>query len=44
MMNSQRSDAEKVKLMEEGKQVGINEIIRCNKVINNSTVWNNKYV
>ena len=38
MMNSQRSDAEKVKLIEEGKKVGINEVIRCNKVINNSNV------
>ena len=27
MMNSQRSDAEKIKLIEEGKQIGINEFI-----------------
>ena len=30
MMNSQTSDAEKVKLIEEGKKIGINEVIRCN--------------
>ena len=29
MMNSQRSDAEKINLMEEGKKIGINEIIKC---------------
>ena len=27
MMNSQRSDAEKIKLIEEGKKLGINEVI-----------------
>ena len=27
MMNSQRSDAEKVNLIEEGKKIGINEVI-----------------
>ena len=27
MMNSQRSDAEKVSLIEEGKKIGINEVI-----------------
>ena len=36
MMNSQRSDAEKIILIEEGKKIGINKVIRCNKVINNS--------
>ena len=36
MMNSQRSDAEKVKLIEEGKKIGVNEVIRCNEIINNS--------
>ena len=35
-MNSQRSDAEKVNLIEEGKKVGINEVIQCNEIINNS--------
>ena len=36
MMNSQRSDFEKVSLIGEGKKVGINEVIRHNEVINNS--------
>ena len=35
-MNNQRSDAEKISLIEEGKKMGINEVIRCNEVINNS--------
>ena len=36
MMNSQRSNAEKVNLIEEGKKIGINEIIKRNEIINNS--------
>ena len=36
MMKSQRSDAEKVNLFEEGKKIGINEIIKYNEIINNS--------
>ena len=36
MMNSQRSDAEKVNLIEEGKKIGINEVIRRNEIINSS--------
>ena len=36
MMNCQRSDAEKVSLTEEGKKIGINEVIKRNKIINNS--------
>ena len=36
MMNSQRSDAEKNNLIEEGKKIGINQIIKRNEVINNS--------
>ena len=36
-MNSQRSDAEKVTLIKEGKQkIGINEVIKRNEIINNS--------
>ena len=44
-MNSQRSDAEKVSLIEEGKNMndinevineGINEVIKRNEIINNS--------
>ena len=36
MMNSQRSDAEKINLIEEGKNIGINEVIKCNEVISNN--------
>ena len=31
MMNSQRSDAEKINLIEEGKNI----VIKCNQIINN---------
>ena len=41
IMNSHRSDAEKVSLIEfevevevEGKKIGINEVIKCNEIIN----------
>ena len=34
MMNSQRSDA--VSLIEEGKKIGVNEVIKRNEIINNS--------
>ena len=36
IMNSQRGDAEKVSLIEEGKKIDINEVIWCNETINNS--------
>ena len=36
MMNSQRSDVEKISLIEEGKKIGINEVIKCKEIINNS--------
>ena len=36
MMNSQRSDSEKINLIEEGKKLGFNEVIKHNKIINNS--------
>ena len=36
MMNSQRSDAERINLIEEGKKIGINEVIKRNEIINNS--------
>ena len=35
MMNSYRSDAEKVSLIEEGKKICINEVIKRNEIINN---------
>ena len=36
MINSQISDVEKVSVIEGGKEIGINEVIRCNEIINNS--------
>ena len=36
MMNSQRSDVEKISLIEEGKKIGINEVIKRNEIINSS--------
>ena len=36
VMNSQRSNVEKVSLIEEGKKIGINEVIKGNEIINNS--------
>ena len=36
MMNSHRSDVEKNSLIEEGKKMGINEVIKHNEIINNS--------
>ena len=41
MMNSQRRDAEKNNLIEEGKKTVINEVIKRNEIINNSL---NKYM
>ena len=34
MMNSQRCDVEKINLVEEGKKIGINEVIQRNEIIN----------
>ena len=36
MMNSQRSDTERINLIEEGKKIGINEVIKRNEIIKNS--------
>ena len=36
MMSSQRGHAEKISLIEEGKKIGINELIKRNEVINNN--------
>ena len=36
MMNIQRSDVEKISLIEEGKKIDINEVIKRNEIINNS--------
>ena len=36
MMKIQRSDTEKINLIEEGKKIGIDEIITRNEIINTS--------
>ena len=36
MMNSQRSDTEKINLIEQGKKIGIDEVIKQNELINKS--------
>ena len=36
MINSQGSDVQKISLIEEGKKVGINEVLKRNEIINNS--------
>ena len=36
MMNSHKSNAKKVSLIEEGKKIGIKEVIKPNEIINNS--------
>ena len=35
-MNSQRRDTEKINLIEEGRKIGIDEIIKHNETISNS--------
>ena len=35
-MNSHRSNTEKVNLIEQGKKIGIDEIIKHNETVNNS--------
>ena len=35
-MNSQRNDVEKINLIKEGKKISLNEVIKCNEIINNS--------
>ena len=42
MLNIQKSDAEKVNLIEEGKKIGINEAIKHNEIVNNNLKY--KYV
>ena len=36
MMNSPRSDVEKINLIGEDKKIGINEVIKHNEIINDS--------
>ena len=33
MMNSQRSDSEKINLIEEGKKIGVNKLLRATKLL-----------
>ena len=42
MLNIQRSNAEKVNSIEEGKKIGINEVIKHNEFINSNLKY--KYV
>ena len=35
-MNKQRSDVEKISLIEKGKKIGINEVIKRNEIVNNN--------
>ena len=35
-MNSQRSDFQKISLIQEGKKIVINEVIKRDEIINNS--------
>ena len=34
MMNSQKSDTEKIDLIEEGKKIGVDDVIKQNEIIN----------
>ena len=34
MTNSQRSDTEKIDLIEEGKKIGVDDVIKQNEIIN----------
>ena len=36
MMNSQTRDVQKINLIEQGKKIGINEVIERNEIIDNS--------
>ena len=36
MMNSQRRDLEKVILIEDSQKIGINEVVKHNKIVDNS--------
>ena len=36
MTNSHRNDDEKVSLIDEGRKIGFNEVIKRNEIINNS--------
>ena len=36
IMNSEKSDAEKINLIEEGRNIGMNEVIKHNEIVNDS--------
>ena len=36
MSNSQKSVTEKINLIKEGNEIGTDEVIKCNEIINNS--------
>ena len=36
LVNSQRSNVENINLIEEGKKIGINQVIKCNEINDNS--------
>ena len=36
IMNSQKRDVEKINLIDKGKKIDINEVIKSNKITNNS--------
>ena len=42
MANSQRSDVEKISLIEEGKKIGIREVIKGNEIIKFKTINSTK--
>ena len=46
MINSPRSDTEKINLIEEGKKIVTDEIIKQNKIIKNSlkSIWENNVI
>ena len=39
MMKSQRSDTEKISMIEEGEKIGIYEVVNSNEIINNSSKY-----
>ena len=43
MINTQRSDSEKISLIEDGKKIDPNEVIKCDKTINKFKIVNIKW-
>ena len=39
MMNRQRRDVEKISLIDKGKKIGINEVIKRNEIIKMCNMW-----